>query len=403
MDESRHVIEALRSGIPSRTVGKYFSEARPQMLRLVSDMMNDVLDGGDSRSMIYTGRYGEGKTHLLNTVFSMAHENNMVVSILPISKEAPLDKIQEIYPQIVANTYLPGREQPGFLDLLNRMSLNSQESAELQLFAARELECDKLYYILRTYLNTRNEELKYSLRMDFEGNFYDMKQVKKAYKELFKETVHMNRNFSKNKHGMDYICFLSALFKAMHYQGWVILFDECEMIGRFPRKQRMNCYRNLAKFLKPTPALKSTMTLFAFSSSYTEEVIDKKHDLDTFQAVFPDEVSAGHGAINAIINAHSLPALTYQEIEQVVGRILEFHGKAYHWEPDVTVEELMKVTENSGMLLRTKLRASIEYLDQVFQYGKPGRTTVGSLNSGSYEEMKMADDVPSLEDLKDDE
>ena len=28
--EARHMIEALRSGVPSRAVGQYFSEARPK-------------------------------------------------------------------------------------------------------------------------------------------------------------------------------------------------------------------------------------------------------------------------------------------------------------------------------------------------------------------------------------
>ncbi len=31
--EARHVIEALRSGIPSRAVGQYFSEARPAIIK----------------------------------------------------------------------------------------------------------------------------------------------------------------------------------------------------------------------------------------------------------------------------------------------------------------------------------------------------------------------------------
>lgn len=29
--EARHIIEALRSGIPSRAIGQYFSEARPSV------------------------------------------------------------------------------------------------------------------------------------------------------------------------------------------------------------------------------------------------------------------------------------------------------------------------------------------------------------------------------------
>ena len=37
--ESCHIIEALRSGIPSRAVGQYFSEARPEIMR---DIMFDI-------------------------------------------------------------------------------------------------------------------------------------------------------------------------------------------------------------------------------------------------------------------------------------------------------------------------------------------------------------------------
>ena len=33
--QAMHVIEALRSGVPSRTVGAYFSEARPGMLNRI--------------------------------------------------------------------------------------------------------------------------------------------------------------------------------------------------------------------------------------------------------------------------------------------------------------------------------------------------------------------------------
>lgn len=39
---ARHIIEALRSGIPSRAVGAYFSEARPAMLRKLNDRMEAV-------------------------------------------------------------------------------------------------------------------------------------------------------------------------------------------------------------------------------------------------------------------------------------------------------------------------------------------------------------------------
>ena len=105
---ARHIIEALRSGIPSRAVGAYFSEARPAMLRKLNDRMEAVRQSGHSEGTIFTGRYGEGKTHLLNTVFSQATASNMVVSYVSLGKESPVDKPWMLFQKLMANTYLPG-------------------------------------------------------------------------------------------------------------------------------------------------------------------------------------------------------------------------------------------------------------------------------------------------------
>ena len=75
-----HVIEALRSGVPSRAVGEYFTEARPGMMKVITEKLDAVQETGRSDGLLFTGRYGEGKTHLLNTVFNRASSGNMVVS-----------------------------------------------------------------------------------------------------------------------------------------------------------------------------------------------------------------------------------------------------------------------------------------------------------------------------------
>ena len=71
--EARRVVEALRSGVSSRAVGQYFSSARPELTRRISEKLKNVRESRESDGMIITGKYGEGKTHLLNTVFNMAH------------------------------------------------------------------------------------------------------------------------------------------------------------------------------------------------------------------------------------------------------------------------------------------------------------------------------------------
>ena len=161
--EARRVIEALRSGVPSRAVGQYFSEARPQIMKEISGRLEKVSESGHSDGLIISGKYGEGKTHLLNTVFNMAHSANMAVSFLSLSKETPLDKLYLTYQKSVNNTYLPGRMQPGFMQVFDKMSPGSPVVSDLLVYAAKELETDKLYYLLRSYLNTEDQEEKFLL------------------------------------------------------------------------------------------------------------------------------------------------------------------------------------------------------------------------------------------------
>ncbi len=49
---------------------------------------------------------------------------------------------------------------------------------------------------------------------------------------------------------------------------------------------------------------------------------------------------------------------------------------------------------SGGYLLRTKIRAAIEFLDQLYQYGKAGRATINELGEETFTE-----DVPLIEEF----
>ena len=396
---ARHVIEALRSGVPSRAVGEYFSEARPAMLRRIQERMEAVRETGRSGGMIFTGRYGEGKTHLLNTAFNMASAENMVVSFVSLGKETPVDKPYLLYPKIVANTYLPGAAQPGFRQKLEDLTQGSSISGELLAYAAKELETDKLYFLLKAFLGTQEEDERYAFLADLEGDFTTGQTIKRSYRRITGAVAKFNQNFSKTKHGFDYFCFLSHLFRQLGYAGWVLLFDEAELIGGMGKKARAKSYVEIQRFLRPSPKLEGVFSLFAFSSSYVEDVIDKKKEEENVQTTYaedPDALTAATATVNAILNAPELAPLTKDEILQVLLSIQEFHGRAYGWTPDVSAEAIYAATEAGGYLLRTKIRAAIEFFDQLYQYGEAGRTRITELGRETFEE----DDTPELEDAE---
>ena len=392
--EARHVIEALRSGIPSRAVGQYFSEARPGIMKEISGHLDETCETGKSKGMIIAGKYGEGKTHLLNTVFSMAHSNNMVVSYLSLSKETPFDKLYLVYQKLVNNTFLPKRVQPGFTQILEKMTPGSPAANELLLYAAKHLETDKLYYLLRAYLNTEDLDEKFMLQADLEGDFIANVLLKQIYRRIYNERVKYNVNFSKTKHCGDYFSFLSRLFRLMGYNGWVILIDETELIGRLSKKARLNAYRNMAQFLLPDERLEGIYTLFALGASYTEDVIETKHDYENLEEIYPEQQEPIRTVLNLITRAQQLAPLTDSEIREGLKKIQVFHGRAYDWNPNISMGTILAATQSGGYLLRTKLRAAIELLDQLYQYGEAGNTRINELGQETFEE-----DVPSLEEF----
>lgn len=395
---ARHIIEALRSGIPSRKVGEYFSEARPGIARRLNARMEAVRQTGRSEGMLFTGRYGEGKTHLLNTVFSQATASNMVVSYISLGKESPIDKPWLLYQKLMANTYLPGASQPGFRAKLEELTQGGSVTGELLAYAARELETDKLYFLLRAFLGTQEEDERALFLGDLEGGFTTGAIIKRSFRRISGKPAKFNQNFSKRKHSMDYFYFISHLFKLLGYDGWVLLFDEAELIGRMGKLARARSYRAMQAFLKPSPKLESVFSLFAFSASFAEDVIDKKHEFANAEAAFaqdPEGLKAASATLNAILAAPELAPLTREELLGVLASIQEFHGRAYDWRPDVSPETIYAATEAGGYLLRTKLRAAIEFFDQLYQYGEAGKIRITELGK----EVFDGDDVPELPDL----
>lgn len=390
-----HVIEALRSGVPSRAVGAYFSEARPAMLKKIRSGMESVQETGKSAGMIFTGKYGEGKTHMLNTVFSMASDANMAVSYVSLGKETPMDKPWMLYQKIIANTYLPGAVQPGFRRILEEMTPGSGTAGELLAYTATDLETDKLYFLLKAFLGTQEEEERLQFLGDLEGDFVSGPMLKKSFRRVSGKAARFRVSFSKTRHYMDYFSFMSVLFRRIGLGGWVILFDEAELIGRLGKKARAKSYANMQAFLHPSEQLEGVYSLFAFSSSFVPDVIDKKKDKENIEAVFaenPAALKAARTTLTEVEDAPALAGLSREETLQVLDSIQEFHGLAYDWHPRISPETIFASTEAAGFLLRTKIRAAIELLDQLYQYGEAGSIRITELGKETFEE----EEVPEL-------
>lgn len=394
--EARHVIEALRSGVSSRAVGQYFSHARPEIMKQLSQQLNEARESKTSGGIIITGKYGEGKTHLLNTVFNMAHSDNMVVSFVSLSKETPFNRLDLVYQKLLGATYLPKRLQPGFEHILQDITLNTPLASDMLAFTAKQLQTDKLFYLFRSFLSTDDLDEKYWLLADLEGDFINNATLKRIYKRIFQEKAAYNVSFSKTKHMDDYFATLSHLFLKMGYNGWVILFDETELIGRLGKKARLNAYKNMAPFLfgGAHSRLQATYSIFALTASYREDVVEGKNEFENlYQSEMETEARGTvEKVLQTLVSAKQLKPLNKDEMTETIRTLVDFYKRAYDWTPDLDVSDILARAGRSGYLLRTQIRAAVECLDQLYQYDAAGGIEVGELSRGGYEE-----DLPELD------
>ena len=123
-------------------------------------------------------------------------------------------------------------------------------------------------------------------------------------------------------------------------------------------------------------------------------MIEAKHEYENLEVIYPDEQEPAKTVLDLLIKAPQLLPLTKDEIHEILYKIQDFHGKAYEWTPDVSIDSLTEATQSGGYLLRTKIRTAIEFLDQLYQYGKAGKTTINELGKEVFTE-----DVPAIDDL----
>jgi len=122
------------------------------------------------------------------------------------------------------------------------------------------------------------------------------------------------------------------------------------------------------------------------TNNYVTQVIDGKDEHRYLAEVEGFDRDAIGDTLARIESALELIPLTRDEFTKVLAIIVAFHARAFNWRPDVDIAQLCEMAWSRGYYLRTKIRAAIEYLDQLFQYGDTGVITAGDLEQETYEE-----------------
>ncbi|MDH7578362.1 MAG: DUF2791 family P-loop domain-containing protein [Bacillota bacterium] len=403
--EAVATVEALRSGVTSRHLAAIFSYGREALLEQVERDLEVTTRDGRSRVLLLRGYYGEGKTHFLNIVFNRAQQLDFALSFVVLSKETPFSRLDRVYPKVVAATYLPKVAEPGVEALIRDLRPGSPETGELLSFTEQELH-SKIYYVLRNYLESGDSYQQHLLYSDLAGEWLPLGQLKSMHRLNFGSPAKINR-FRPQRDAWDYFRLLARLIKWRGLSGWIILFDEFELMGTLSLSGRAEAYCNLARFLFPDDSsqMESTYAIFGIASQFWPAVLvpqgRRRPDTEEVPARLKAKGELGKAeqarrAMNALLQdtVMTLEPLPGSEVRRMLGAVVDLHARAYGWQPEVDIEQLVEATRHDR--LRTKIRYAVEYLDLKYLYGEDPFIRPGVLEDLSFEEVAIGE--PDLEE-----
>lgn len=375
----RRAVEALRSGVPSwdavTALGSGQSEAEDRFTALL-----DGAEVGRSGGLLLGAGFGAGKSHVLTHLSALALDRGFAVSSVVVSKETPLHDPAKVLRAAVDTLTGPGRIGGVLTDAVAALDPDSAGYAELrrwvgsaaagldERFAATLLLHERLQgsdapeaddildAAVRFWAGEplRVPDLRRALKGVGAGGQFALPAV--AMRELARQRTH----------------FLSRLLRAAGYAGWVVLFDEVELIGRYSLLQRGRSYAEVARWSGAAgedPAA-PLATVLALTDDFEAAVLVGKDDRNQVPKRMRDKQTPEWAETAALaekgIRALQrdlllLAAPDADELDRAYRTVKQLHASAYDWSPpDVTGLERLGATR-----MRQYVRAWINAWDLV--------------------------------------
>ncbi len=310
----RRAVEALRSGVPSwdavAMLGSGQPEAEDRFLGLLEQVASRSGDGvvaewgtpprhrggsadrrgqvGESRGLLLGGGFGGGKSHLLTHFGHLAMSAGFVVSSVVISKETPLHDSAKTFRAAIDAAVDPSRAHGALASAAALLDPDMARYAELtrwvnspasgldERFAATLLCHERL----RGGDVPGSDETADALVRFWTGEPLRISDLRRALRSVGAQGLFTFSPISARDLARQRFRFAAGLLRAAGHEGWVILFDEVELIGRYSLLQRGRSYAELGRWLGGHDADRRLplVAVFAMTDDFEAAVLSGKKD-----------------------------------------------------------------------------------------------------------------------------
>ncbi len=405
-DERRNaifVMESLRSGIPTRLSTRLLPDLRKNISdRILADLEVFGEEKIPSGRMLW-GQYGQGKTHALTAIEHMALDKNFAVSRVTLSREVSCHNLFHLFGQLVPRIRTSSSTQEGLQPCLAK--IRPDETEGTVLFEDDRYSNLLPRVLLEDALFAEGED-KEKLLADLSGIRLPLGEAGRIHRSLRGRPL-PKCQFKVTTHADAYYGVVADALKCAGFEGWVILIDEIELIGRLGKTARLKAYRNLHWLLNWGGRMKYPIYVVGAAASRLQDDLwyGKADDDRTIMPALALERFGEEDARNMTTffsraigsDSMSIPPAGQAELYELLDSIATLHGHAYGWSPRFDSGEILR--HLGAQPARTHVRAALEFLDLQMLYAKDGeRDNIAVPDSAALIETVMSEDLEEVEE-----
>ena len=406
------IINSLKGGVVPRIGLPYVTVGREREIGALLHDLDLVADGGASFRFL-VGRYGAGKSFLLQTIRTHAMGKGFVVADADLSPERRLQGGQgqglATYRELVRNLSTKTRPEGGALQLvLDRWvaALRDADDPEAalaaQLSPIQELVCGfDFSQVLRLYWGA-------SLEGDDERRSGVVKWLRGEFRTKTEARGELGVNACiTDDTWYEYLKLFAQFLVGAGYQGLIVLIDELVNLYKIPNAtSRQYNYEKILTMYNDTLQGKARH-LGIIMGGTPQSIEDRRRGVFSYEALrsrLTQGRFASAGLADLLAPVIHLEPLTYEELLVLIEKLADIHAGYFGYERTLTEAQLVsflqvefgRVGADTHLTPREVIRDFIELLDIVCQ--NPGTDVDALLRSDAFASAVSAPAVAAGQD-----
>lgn len=375
------ILNSLKGGVVPRIGLPYITVGREVEIRALLTDLSLIADGGASFRFL-VGRYGAGKSFLLQTIRTHAMGEGFVVADADLSPERRLQGGQgqglATYRELVRNISTKTRPEGGALNLILDRWVASCADADESAVNAQLVPLEEMVHgfdftrMLRRYRAAASESDEEAMSRVTKWIRGEYRTKSEARAELGSSTIISDDDW------YDYVKLIARFLVCSGYKGMLVLIDELVNLYKIPNAiTRQYNYEKILTMYNDTLQGKAQYLGMIMGGTPTS-IEDRRRGVFSYEAL-RSRLAQGRFAREDLKDMLApiirLQPLTYEELLVLIEKLMQIHAGYFGWMPTLTENDLVdflkiefgRVGADTHLTPREVIRDFIELLDILCQ------------------------------------